>query len=102
MILRTPLRAASLPLPILNIICPHCDGTSYIDCASCKGYGYFEKYCPYCDGLRVISTPCTECKGKGKIVKYCCGRIHTNRDTVANVENIEFLTNSLTEYINNL
>ena len=41
-------------------------------------------------------------KGKGKIVKYCCGRIHTNRDTVANVENIEFLTNSLTEYINNL
>ena len=41
-------------------------------------------------------------KGKGKIVKYCCGRIHTNRDTIANVENIEFLTNSLTEYINNL
>ena len=41
-------------------------------------------------------------KGKGKLVKYCCGRIHTNRDTVANVENIEFLTNSLTDYVNNL
>ena len=41
-------------------------------------------------------------KGKGKIIKYCCGRIHTNRDTVAYTENIEFLANSLTTYINNL
>ena len=41
-------------------------------------------------------------KGKGKLIKYYCGRIHTNKDTVADQKNIEFIANSLTSFINNI
>ena len=68
----------------------------YISAVKLKGQEYTNKFSV------VQAQEQVQAKGKGKIVKYCCGRIHTNRDTVANVENIEFLTNSLTEYINNL
>ena len=34
-----------------------------------------------------------------KGVGYYCGRIHTNRDTVADVENIRFLTKKLSEFV---
>jgi len=37
-----------------------------------------------------------------KNIGYYCGRIHTKRDTVANVENIEFLTKRLSAFIEKL
>lgn len=41
------------------------------------------------------------CK-KGKIVGYYTSRIHTNKDVIANTENIDFITNKLTDFINKL
>ena len=39
---------------------------------------------------------------EGGFVRFITGRIHTSRDTVANLENIEFLYNGLRAFINKL
>jgi len=39
---------------------------------------------------------------KKKFVNYYTPRIHTVRDTVADVENIEFLTKRLSEFVEEL
>lgn len=40
--------------------------------------------------------------GKQKFIGFCTPRIHTKRDIIANVENIEFITDNLTNFINNI
>ena len=40
--------------------------------------------------------------GKKKFIGFCTPRIHTKRDIIANVENIEFITDNLTNFINNI
>jgi hypothetical protein len=39
---------------------------------------------------------------KGKFVKFFTGKIHTNKDTVGDAANIEYLTSSMLEFINAL
>jgi hypothetical protein len=39
---------------------------------------------------------------EGGFVRFITGRIHTSRDTVANIENIEFLYNRLSVFLNNI
>ena len=41
------------------------------------------------------------CK-KNKLIGYYTARIHTNKDTVVNEDNIEYLTEKLTNFINKL
>ena len=40
--------------------------------------------------------------GKKKVVGFITPRIHTKRDTIANVNNIEFITENLTSFINQI
>ena len=39
---------------------------------------------------------------EGGFVRFITGRIHTSKDTVANLENIEFLYNRLSQFLNNI
>ena len=40
--------------------------------------------------------------GKKKLVGFCTPRIHTRRDTIADTKNVEFITESLSEFINTI
>ncbi len=39
---------------------------------------------------------------RAKLVKFCTGRIHTNKDTIANSENILFLTDKIEQFVEKL